>query len=103
MARIAGFLEIAVFLGMAAIILYIYQKIFGKGIMLGAQWLKEQTPLGAPSRAIDEIITKTTGRDETLGGWLNEILDPNAKKVRAMTAPIQSSPSPYSINPRDRT
>jgi hypothetical protein len=56
--------------------------------MEGASWLKEKTPLGIPSRAIDSGISAATGREETLGGWLNEFFDPNARAVAEMSKPL---------------
>lgn len=98
-----GYLIVGV--AIVGILLYIAHKLFGKGIMQGAQWLKEETPLGAPARVIDSVVTKATGREETLGGWLAEILDPSTRKVNEIfSSPIHRAPqSPYSINPRDRT
>lgn len=96
--------QLLFYVAVAGMLAWILYKLFGNGVFSGANWLKEKTPLGAPSRAIDTVISSSTGREETLGGWLNEILDPNAAKVREMTAPLKSIPlSPYSINPRDRT
>lgn len=66
------------------------------------------SPLGIPSRAIDAGITAATGREETLGGWIAEVLNPATRAANKMLqAPVPrvgSAPQPsvYSINPRDR-
>lgn len=60
-------------------------------------------------RGVDSVVSAVTGREETLGGWLNEILDPNAKKVAAlskpltMTAPSTSNYVPFEDNYVDET
>lgn len=73
-----------------------WQYFKSKGIFGAAQDLKENTVIGAPSRAIDSIISFFTGREETLGGELAEIFDPATRKANAMnnsTAPKTSKPA----------
>lgn len=60
---------------------YVAWKLFGKGAFAGADWLKQSTPLGAPSRAIDAGISAAIGREETLGGWLADLFNPSAREV----------------------
>lgn len=98
------FLQLGVMVAIVAVLAWLVYKLFGKGIMQGAQWLKEETPLGAPARGIDAMISSAAGREETLGGWLAEMLDPATRKVnQVFSTPIhRPAQSPYSINPRDR-
>jgi hypothetical protein len=51
----------------------------GGGVAGAAAVLKESTPLGIPSRAIDAGISAATGREETLGTWLAGVLSADVR------------------------
>jgi hypothetical protein len=53
----------------------------GGAIGAAGSFLKDETLFGAPARGIDNVISDVTGRTETLGGWLAEMLDANTRKV----------------------
>ncbi len=78
----------------------------GPAAIAAGAYLKT-TPLGVPSRALDDGITAMTGREETLGGMLAEWFDPatrefnrqqnDANKGRRAEVENAENPSPFSI------
>lgn len=69
-----------------------------------ASYIKEETVLGAPARAVDSAISAATSREETLGGWLAEKFDPATREVnRQLSTPksvvTPSYPDYYDISP----
>lgn len=112
-----GWIKAAGALLTLAVLGFLAWKAYGyfqsRGVLGSASDLKEKTPLGVPARVIDSAISAATGREETLGGWLAELLDPMTRKANAMlgtpaaqivkpkSAPV-TPPSVYAINPRDR-
>ena len=77
----------------------VYEWVKGKGGVAGAvidaaNTIKESTPLGAPSRAIDSTISAATGRTETLGGFLADLFNPAARKVNEIYGPSQDRIKP---------
>lgn len=101
-ARFQLFAMLAILAALGAGAFILWRWIESKG---GLGEALKASPLGVPSRAIDAGISYATNRDETLGGWLAEILDPSTRAARKMleTPPAPKPASPYSINPRDRT
>jgi ribosomal protein L10 len=48
------------------------------------------------NQAAGAVVTQLTGREETLGGWLAEMIDPRARELaRVLSAP----PSVVATNP----
>lgn len=94
-----------VILGIGGFFLYRWLTS-GDGPLANVGNALKASPLGIPARGIDAGISAATGREETLGGWLAEMFDPNTRKVGEVLKmnPVKptSSTSVYSINPRDR-
>lgn len=90
--RYVQLFQLLILMMVVAVLGWIAYKLFGKGFLEGANWLKNSTPLGAPSRAIDSAITNATGRDETLGGILAEIFDPATREVAAIYGKPEQKP-----------
>jgi hypothetical protein len=88
--RIYAYAQLAMLaaLGIAGIFLWRYLQ--GKSPLDVARDLKDSTPLGIPSRALDAGISSATGREETLGGFLAEIFDGSTRRANEMmrTPPI---------------
>jgi hypothetical protein len=86
---------------------FLYRWLRAGGLFDAGNALKANPVIGAPARAIDSAISAATGREETFGGWLAEMLDPATRKANAMLGtPVEKilkPASPYAINPRDRT
>lgn len=83
-----GWLKVALFLG-AAFALYLFGKKFFDFFTVGAGY---NNPA---KRGVDDVVSTLTGRDETLGGWLAEKLDP---KTRSLGGMFTRPTSPSSIN-----
>jgi len=107
-----GVLLILAVLGVAGVMLWRWmQKGDGPASQVG-NWLKYETPLGAPSRALDSVVDMGTGgRETSVGGmfaWLRETISGDNDQIEQMKrgAPTTQKLKPtnvYSINPRDRT
>lgn len=83
-----GWLKVAAVIAAIFFLWFLWDKIKGFFAHPDLPAFIQNNPL---KRAIDAPISAVTGRDETLGGWLNEMLDPNAKKVAALSKPIGMS------------
>ena len=110
-AKVEGFAALAVlaFFGVVAIVVYRYIKkaggIGGAAVNAGVA-LKENTPLGIPARVIDAGVSKATGRNETLGGFLAETFDPTTRAANTMLnspPPIKATSSAPSVGQPDTT
>lgn len=87
-----GWLKFAAVLAVA----YLLYSFAGKFFAFFTTGAGYNNPL---KRAGDKVATTLTGRDETVGGWLNELLDPNSRKVAALSTPLSRALNP--ITPRD--
>lgn len=80
--QIAGSLATIAAFGALAFVAWRYFS--GRNVLDVARDLKESTPLGLPSRALDAGISAATGREETLGGWLAGIFNPATRTVDSL-------------------
>lgn len=79
-----GWLKVAA-VAVAIFAIYYATKKFTTFFTVGAGY---NNPL---KKGGDSIISLATGRDETVGGWLNDLLDSNSKKVAALSKPLSQS------------
>lgn len=88
--KVGGVVAIAAALG--AIVWLLFSWIRDKGgigqaAIAAGTTLKNDTPFGVPARIIDQGLTRATGREETLGGWLAELFDPATRALRQLNTP----------------
>lgn len=83
---------LAVFAVLAFVLYKVYALIKSKGVLPAAvdagNYLKKETPLGAPARGIDAVISWFTGREETLGGLAAEVFDPATRQANRIAGGV---------------